>query len=448
LNHRLRRRLLLGAGAAAAGMAGIALWRLWPEQGFSNPCRAALPADLANHEVIRAAWHGIDPGQTWDCHAHLVGTGDSGSGAVVNERMWSPLAPLAFAQLLFYLNAGCVHNARDRVDEAYIERMQNLVDDMAPGFKLVLFAFDAHVRTDGEIDWQRTSFHVPDRYAAEVARRQPRYFEWAASIHPYRLDALARLEQAARDGARAVKWLPAAMGIDPASPRCDSFFQMLARLDLPLVTHAGHEAAVAVGELQSLNNPLKLRRALEHGVRVVVAHCASLGEDHDLDRGPSGPITPSFDLFKRLMDDPRYEGKLFGDLAAMTQRNRVGVALHAVIERTDWHARLLNGSDYPLPGVMPLFSLDQLAAQNFVPRQVAEVLKHVREHNPLLFDFALKRHLSSGGKQLSAAVFETRRFFDPAPLASQAPRAGIAHVPLAALDKPGLTRVKAWTHFC
>jgi len=30
---------------------------------------------------------------------------------------------------------------------------------------------------------------------------------------------------------------------------------------------------------------------------------------------------------------------------------------------------------------------------------------------PLLFDFALKRHLRLGGKRLAPAVFETRRFF-------------------------------------
>ena len=53
----------------------------------------------------------------------------------------------------------------------------------------------------------------------------PRDFEWVASIHPYRTDALEALEQAKRDGARAVKWLPSAMGIDPASPRCDRFYR-------------------------------------------------------------------------------------------------------------------------------------------------------------------------------------------------------------------------------
>ena len=44
----------------------------------------------------------------------------------------------------------------------------------------------------------------------------------------------------------------------------------------------------------------------------------------------------------------------------MTQVNRAGPALAEVIERTEWHARLLNGSDYPLPGVMPMFSVDYL----------------------------------------------------------------------------------------
>jgi mannonate dehydratase len=361
--------------------------------------------------VVRAAWEGLDPRQVLDCHAHLVGTGDSGGGAFVNERMGSPLSPLLFAQYLFYLNAGCVHDARDRIDAAYVERMHNLIDGMAPGFKLLLFAFEAHVTEAGEVDWAQTPFCVPDRYAAAVARRDSRYFDWAASIHPYRHDAVERLERAVRDGALAVKWLPASMGIDPASPRCDRFYQALVRLDLPLVSHAGHEAAVAAGDRQRLGNPLRLRRPLEHGVRVVVAHCASLGRDVDIDRGPDGPESASFGLFARLMDEPRFADRLFGDLSAMTQRNRVGEPLRTVIERTDWHPRLLNGSDYPLPGILPLFSLDGLAEQGLVARPVAEILKRVREHNPLLFDFALKRHLASNGKRLSARVFETRPFF-------------------------------------
>src|SRR4029079_2466094 len=97
------------------------------------------------------------------------------------------------------------------------------------------------------------------------------------------------LERSQRGRVRAVKWIPAAMGIDPASPRCDRFYAALARLDVPLITHSGLERAGVSGYSQDLGNPLRLRRALAAGVRVVVAHCASMGTDRDLDRGPGGP---------------------------------------------------------------------------------------------------------------------------------------------------------------
>jgi uncharacterized protein len=38
-------------------------------------------------------------------------------------------------------------------------------------------------------------------------------------------------------------------------------------------------------------------------------------------------------------------------------------------------------------------------------------LKEIRSHNPLLFDFVLKRALRSNAKALAAGVFETRAFF-------------------------------------
>ena len=79
-----------------------------------------------------------------------------------------------------------------------------------------------------------------------------------------------------------------------------------------------------------------------------------------------------------------------------------------------WHARLLNGSDYPLPGLMPVFSVDYLASLGLVEKTSTGVLKEIRAHNPLLFDFVLKRHLRSSGKALAPRVFETRRFFDTA----------------------------------
>ena len=397
----------------AAGT-GIVAWRYWPEQGIWNPCLARLPQRLEEHELVRAAWDGIDPQKLWDSHAHLVGTGDSGSGIYVNPRMESLLNPAQYARRMFFLNAGCAHGSRDSVDKAYIERMHNLLDGMRPGAKLLLFGFDRTHGPDGKPDLERTAFWVPDAYVRDTARAHSQYFEWAASIHPYRADCVEALEAAKRDGARAVKWLPAAMGMDPGSPKCDRFYAALARLDVPLIAHAGLERAVHGADEQEFGNPLRFRRALDAGVRLVIAHCASMGQDRDIDKGPNGPLVDSFELFARLMDDPKYGPRLRGDISAMTQINRAGPALARVIERVDWHGRLLNGSDYPLPGVMPIFSVDYLVSLGLVREPAAPVLKEIRAHNPLLFDFVLKRHLRSNSSALPAKVFETRDFFEPA----------------------------------
>ncbi|MGH8617360.1 MAG: amidohydrolase family protein [Burkholderiales bacterium] len=411
-----RRRRWLAAGGATLGAAALAAWYKWPDEGILNPCRAALPSPLADHEVMRSAWAGLDPARVWDCHAHLVGIGDSGNGAWINPRMESRRYPFEYAQRLFFLNAACADAEPGHVDTAFVARLLSLIEGMRPGVKVMLLAFDHHVRPDGTVDLENSTFHIPDAYAAQVARAHPDYFEWAASIHPYRADSVAALESAKKLGARAVKWLPAAMGIDPSSPQCDPFYAALKRLDLPLIAHAGMERAVHGEGYQHLGNPLNFRRPLDHGVRVVIAHCASLGEDIDLDKGPNGPLVSSFSLFARLMGEARYEKLLYGDISAMTQLNRVGEALTTVIERTEWHPRLLNGSDYPLPGVMPLFSLEYMAEKRYITAEAARVLSEVRRHNALLFDFALKRNLRVNGKSFSASVFETRGFFDrPAP---------------------------------
>jgi mannonate dehydratase len=357
---------------------------------------------------VQQAWSGIDAAQVWDSHSHLIGTGDSGSGIYVSPRTETPLDPGQYARRLFFLNAGCVHDAPGSVDRAYVDRMRNLIDAMRPGVKLVLYAFERAHRENGEPDLEHTIFSIPDAYARDVARAHPDYFEWVASIHPYRRDALAALEQARRDGARGVKWLPSAMGIDPASPRCDAFFRMLQQLDLPLVAHGGEERAVLGLGAHDFANPLRLRRALDAGVRVVVAHCASMGQDRDLDRGENGPYVESFSLFARVFES---YPNCYGDISAMTQVNRAGPALARVVENEAWHPRLLNGSDYPLPGVMPIFSVDYLVSLGMVAAAAADVLREIRLHNPLLFDFVLKRTLRSNGKSLAAGVFQTRGFF-------------------------------------
>jgi len=80
-----------------------------------------------------------------------------------STRRWNRWCiPVQFAQRLFFLNAGCAHEAPGRVDQSYIERMHNLLEGMRPGAKLMLFAFDWHHREDGTVDRDSSSFHVPN----------------------------------------------------------------------------------------------------------------------------------------------------------------------------------------------------------------------------------------------------------------------------------------------
>src|SRR3989304_3286881 len=147
----LKRRNFLLGGAALAGAAALAAWRFWPgtgtfywpDQGFWNPCLAGLPRHLSRHELVKAAWEGLDPARVWDCHTHLVGTGDSSSGIVINPRMNSALNPAHYARRLFFLNAGCAYDVEGgSVDRAYVRRMLNLIDGMRRGAKPPPVALD------------------------------------------------------------------------------------------------------------------------------------------------------------------------------------------------------------------------------------------------------------------------------------------------------------------
>ena len=177
------------------------------------------------------------------------------------------------------------------------------------------------------------------------------------------------------------------------------------RLPVPygLITHAGEEQAV-VGFGEHLGNPLRLRRPLSAGVRVIVAHCASLGHAEELDAKVKSGQLSNFELFTRLMDEPRYRSNLFGDISAVVQANRVDV-IPTLLSRRDWQGRLLNGSDYPLPGVLPLIDLRQLVARGLLQADLVEPLRTLRQHNVLLFDFVLKRSLALRGQRFAPQVW-------------------------------------------
>lgn len=414
-----RRQFLLGLAALATTGAAYGAYRFWPGDlfvtGLNNPCLSGLPEHITQHALYQQIWQGIDPSQVWDCHVHLVGTGDSGGrGHGDNDAPWFNPAmdsynhPILKLQKHFYMNGGCV--AADRIDQSYVERLTALVADMKPGCKAMLFAFEWLHDENGKPQPEQSIFHIPDRYAANIAHKHPELFEWVASIHPYRADCIDALQQAKAEGARAIKWLPSAMGIDPLSKKCDRFYQQAAELGLPIISHTGRESAVQGGN-QDYANPLRLRRALDHGVKVALAHCATDGDDVDLDKGEHGPRVKSFELFSRMMDNTAHEKLLVGEISALALRNHEW-ALSPILQRSDWHPRLINGSDYPLPAIMPLMDAASLARAGLLDDAAVPFLQEIKKYNALLFDFALKRLLNHGGNSFPASVFETRKFFE------------------------------------
>jgi len=370
------------------------------------------PAELKENigpkagDLIKRSFDEIDPARLLDHHTHVAGIG-KGTDAFVNPKMLSWRHPLHRLKFKVYLSAGAVTDV-ENADAQIVERLVRLITNIDGHGKHRLLAFDKNYGRDGAANLGKTEFYVPNEYVFALAKQHPDCFEPVISVNPYRSDALTELERGARRGARMVKWLPNAMGIDPADELCDPFYQKMKELGLILLSHGGEEKAVEAEEDQRLGNPLLLRRALDHGVKVIVAHCAGLGDNEDLD-SPHRKRVPNFDLFLRLMAEKRYEGLLFADISAMTQCNRTGRPLTTILQREDLHERLVNGSDYPLPAINVLIRTSTLRKQGYITSEERACLNEVYDYNPLLFDFVLKRTIKIPGteKRLPASIFMT-----------------------------------------
>ncbi|MFN8900019.1 MAG: amidohydrolase family protein [Pseudomonadota bacterium] len=404
-----RRRFLVQAGCCL----GAAVATLFAPPAVAAPwatdCAEALPPSAA--DMLARALDGLDAGQLWDMHCHLLGNGDSGSGCTLHPSLTSGFNLIERLRKRVILDAACVPADAPSIDRVYVDRLARLVAQFPAGARWLLFAFERAHDDNGRPDAAHTTIHVPDRYTAAVAAAQPGRFGWVASIHPYREDALDALAAAAQAGAVAVKWLPSSMNIDLRDPRSARLGERANAHGLPLAEHCGEEKAVPGARRDALVNPRHVRALLERGVRVIVAHCASLGHAADVDR-PSAPEVPAFELFARLMEERAHGDRLLGDISAVFQVNRRPEVWHALLARRHWHPRLLHGSDYPLPGLKPLVSLGKLQGARVLSEADVPALAALREANPLLFDLALKRRLRRGGAALADAVFATRLHFE------------------------------------
>jgi len=356
-------------------------------------------------DLMKRAFDDIDPQKLVDYHTHIVGVGAGGTGNLLNPAMRSRRRPLKYLKFSVYLSASGIKDIQN-ADREFVLRLADQVRHIEHHGKYRLLAFDKNYNSDGTVNLEKTEFYTPNEYVFNLAAEFPDLFVATMSVNPYRDDAIEELEKWAARGVKMVKWLPNAMGINPSDPRCDRFYQRMKDLDVVLLSHTGEEKAVEAQEDQKLGNPLHLRRPLDHGVKVIAAHCAGLGENPDLD-SPDKRRVPNFLLFLRLMEEKKYEGLLFGDISAMTQQNRIGLPLTTLLKRRELHQRLVNGSDYPLPAINIVISTRALVRAGYITREERTSLNELYHYNPLLFDFVLKRTMKAPGaeQRLPASVF-------------------------------------------
>ena len=355
-------------------------------------------------DLIEKSFDGID--EYRDYHAHLVGIGQGHHNCGVNEDMQNPWNFLTYLRYRIYLKASGIEEI-EKTDVQYIERMVSLIENgFQPKSKLLLLAFDKHYDKNGNINNEKTQFYVSNEYVDSICQKYPAYFEPCISVHPYRKDAVQELEKWAKKGVKQVKWLPNAMGMNPSAVECEPYYEVMKTYEMTLLSHAGHEKAVHAEEDQQYGNPLLLKKPLGMGVKVIVAHCAGLGENIDFESAEK-PFLKNIELFMRMMADTNYTDLLFADISAITQYNRLE-SLDILLQKPSIHHRLVNGSDYPLPAINVLIHTKKMEKIGYISEQERNLLNEIYHYNPLLFDFVLKRTIKHpvSNNKFCAQVFQ------------------------------------------
>jgi len=294
-----------------------------------------------------------------DCHVH-VSACTPGHGSM-SQRLLKSL-PFRFMRWRMGIRG---HDAQT---ERQLERI--LVETIGATGELdgaVVLAFDAVHDDEGRLDDANTHLYVTNDYVIELAARHPKVL-FGASVHPYRKDAVAEIERCVAAGAVLLKWLPIVQNFDPSDPRCFPVYEALAHFRLPLLSHTGGERSLPVLNA-AVADPILLEPALKRGVTVIAAHCGTRSFPGETDFVPS---------FVRLARE--YE-KCYGDTAALNLPTR-WYAWKTLLDDPDVRAKLVHGSDWPIPPFPPVRLLG-----------LKRCIRLMRESNWLRRDLLIKRQL-------------------------------------------------------
>jgi predicted TIM-barrel fold metal-dependent hydrolase len=336
-----------------------------------------------------------------DMHCHVVGNGTDLDD--VNDDVYFEPGDNHhwFARFLYGMvekdleDLGADRNEDGKIDTGeYVQLLYRLFKRTEEIDGLVLLGLDAvFSQRTGELKKRKTDLWVSNRFLAKTVdalnarlaeekkpeRRKKRFF-MGASVSPNRDDWEDELDWViTQSDAVLLKMIPSVMHVRMLDSRHREFFDTVAASKLPLLCHVGPEYSFPEGiRKDHLDDFRKLDLALERGVTVIAAHCAT-------------PVFPIYDRnetrdFAKYMRDANAGGqvRLYADTSALSLATRIPV-VPQVLEHfpPEW---LLHGSDFPIPidGSTHL----PLVAHDVSPK---EYLRIRRTKNVLDRDVVIKR---------------------------------------------------------
>ena len=302
-----------------------------------------------------------------DAHVHIVGTGTGGTGCWLDSSSF--LRRLQARFLLAAIGMAPSALAGD-FDRLYINHLLTKLRESSLDSAVILAQEQVY---DAQGKWVKGAglFHVPNEYVLQLGRKHSELLP-AVSIHPGRPDAMEELDRCLAGGARMMKILPNVQNINCADRRFTAFWERMAAAKLPLLAHTGGEKTLPVIN-PDFANPRRLELALQVGVTVVAAHCATKSALWDAN------------WFSDFVELTHRYPNLYGDNSAFcVLNNRIRGMIVPETLAEPLASRIVHGSDWPVPvsGLWPRL-------KGYVD---GPTYKKWKSHpNPLERDYQIKR---------------------------------------------------------
>lgn len=297
-----------------------------------------------------------------DGHVHAVGNGSGGCS--LSLRKWSHriLARIMLKSL------GLPQSAmRGDLESIYIEKVISFVRE-SPISKIVLLALDHTYNSEGQSLPSFGSLYVPNNYVLGLAKKHQEIIP-GISIHPARKDAIDELHRCHSLGAKLLKLLPNVQNVDCCDKRFTKFWETVASLKLPFLSHTGGELALPVFN-KKYADPRSLKLPLECGVTVIAAHC-----------GTSSGLFGERDYTKEFGEMLTVYPNLYGDNSGLNTPLRA--KRFRELLSSPYRERMIHGSDIPIPlSARWVYRYGLINKENY--------LELKREKNPVALDFKIK----------------------------------------------------------